>query len=196
MQKIRLAALCAAVALAAPVSAQQHAHADNADHHSMVAPIVTALSGDIEQVEQKLIALAEAIPEESWGWRPGEGVRSIGEVFMHVAADNYFIPVLAGAPAPAETGVTREYQTAVAYESRSMNKAQTIAAMRASFAHVRGIVGALDHEDLMASHDFFGNQMSGTQVWVLAATHLHEHLGQLIAYARSNGVTPPWSRGG
>ena len=196
MQKIRLAALCAAIALAAPAAAQQHAHADHGDHHSMTAPIIAALSGDIEQVEQKLVALAEAIPEDRWGWRPAEGVRSIGEVFMHVAADNYYIPVLAGAPAPAETGVTREYQSAVAYESRPMNKAQTIAALRASFAHVQTVLGEVDHEGLMANHDFFGNQMSGTQVWVLAATHLHEHLGQLIAYARSNGITPPWSRGG
>ena len=31
-------------------------------------------------------------------------------------------------------------------------------------------------------------------VWIVTATHLHEHLGQLIAYARSNNVTPPWSK--
>ena len=161
----------------------------------MTSPLVTALSGDIEQVEQKLISLAEAIPEDRWSWRPAAGVRSIGEVFMHIAADNYFIPVLAGAAAPAETGITNEYQSAVAYETRQLSKAQTIEAMRASFAHVRGIVSGLEHDDLMASHNFFGNQMSGTQVWVLAATHLHEHLGQAIAYARSNEIVPPWSRG-
>jgi uncharacterized damage-inducible protein DinB len=196
MHKTTLAALCAAVAIAAPLSAQQHAaHAEHDDRHTMAAPIVSALSGDIEQVEEKMLALAEAIPEDRWSWRPGDGVRSIGEVFMHVAADNYFMPVLAGTPAPAETGVTREYQTAAAYERRAMNKAETIAAMRASFAHLRGVLGAVDHEDLMADLDFFGNQMSGTQVWVLTATHLHEHLGQVIAYARSNGVVPPWSRG-
>lgn len=200
MHKLRLAALCAAVAIAVPASAQEHAahaeHEDDADHHAMMAaPIVTALAGDIEQVEQKLLSLAEAIPEADWDWRPGAGVRSIGEVFMHVAADNYFIPALAGAPAPAETGVRADsYETAVAYESREMTKAQTIEALRTSFAHVRGILAAVGHDELMASYDFFGNQMSGTQVWVLTATHLHEHLGQAIAYARSNAVVPPWSR--
>ena len=201
MMKNSLTALCAAVVIAAPASAQQHAahgeHADNADHHAMMAaPIVSALAGDIEQVEQKLIGLAEAIPEANWGWRPGEGVRSIGEVFLHVAADNYFIPALAGAAAPAETGIRGDsYQTAVAYETRQLNKAQTIEALRASFGHVRGILNEVGHDELMADYDFFGNRMSGTQVWVLTATHLHEHLGQAIAYARSNGIAPPWSRG-
>jgi len=76
-----------------------------------------------------------------------------------------------------------------------MNKAQTIEALRASFAHLGDIAGAVDHDDLHASHSFFGNQMSGIQIWLLTATHLHEHLGQTIAYARSVGVAPPWSRG-
>ena len=194
MQKLRLAALFAAIAVAAPAGAQQHAgHA--APGHDMSPAIVAALVGDVEQVEQKMIALAEAVPEESWGWRPAEGVRSIGEVVMHVAADNYFIPALAGAAAPAETGISGDsYQTAVAYESRPATKAEAIEAMRQSFAHVRAVMGGVDHAGLMANHNFFGNQMSGTQVWVLTATHLHEHLGQLIAYARSNGVVPPWSR--
>jgi len=197
MSKLSIAALCGAVAFAAPAAAQEHgahAAADHSDHHSMSAPIVEAIAADIQEVEEKLVALAEAIPDDRWTWRPAEGVRSIGEVFMHVAADNYFIPVLAGAPAPAETGITNSYQTAVAYESRPMTKAQTIAAMRASFAHVQGILDEIGHEELMESYNFFGNQMNGVQVWVLAATHLHEHLGQSIAYARSNGIVPPWSR--
>lgn len=185
MRKTILAALCATLALATPAAAQ----------HDMSGPIVQALIGDIGQVEQKLVGLAEAIPEEQWSWRPAAGVRSIGEVFLHVAADNYFIPAMAGAAAPAETGIRGDdYNTAVAYETRTLNKEQTIAALRASFAHLRGVMEGVDHAALMANHNFFGNQMSGLQVWVLTATHLHEHLGQSIAYARSNNITPPWSR--
>ena len=66
--------------------------------------------------------------------------------------------------------------------------------MRASFAHRYGVLGMADHDALMSRHDFFGNEMSGLQILVLTATHLHEHLGQQIAYARSNDITPPWSR--
>ena len=202
MKSIRLAVLAAAALVATPLAAQEHGQhgqqpaADHADHHDGPPPYVTAIARDLEQVEQKMVGLAEAIPEEQWGWRPGEGVRSIGEVFMHVAADNYFLPAMMGAAAPAETGIRGDdFNTAVAYERRTMNKAQTIEVMRASFAHMRDAVNAVSHDDLHANHSFFGNEMTGIQIWLLTATHLHEHLGQTIAYARSVGVTPPWSRG-
>ena len=206
MKTLRLAALAAAALVATPVAAQQHgqhgqhgqaAAADHADHHQAgPPPYIEAIARDLEMVERKLVDLAEAIPEERWGWRPAEGVRSIGEVLMHVAADNYFFPALVGVDAPAETGIRGDdFNTAVAYEQRTMNKAQTIETLRASFAHLRTTVGAVSHDDLHASHSFFGNQMTGIQIWLAATTHLHEHLGQQIAYARSVGVAPPWSRG-
>jgi hypothetical protein len=55
-------------------------------------------------------------------------------------------------------------------------------------------MGAADDAALARKMSVFGSEMSGTDLWVLTATHLHEHLGQLIAYARSNNVVPPWSR--
>lgn len=205
MKTLRLAALAAAALVATPLAAQQHeqhgqhnqqAPADHADHHAGPPPYIAAIAGDLEMAERKLVGLAEAIPEEHWGWRPGEGVRSVGEVFMHVTADNYFFPAMVGVEAPAETGIRGDdFNTAVAYERRAMNRAQTIEALRASFAHLRNTVGAVSHDDLHASHTFFGNQMTGIQIWLAATTHLHEHLGQSIAYARSVGVAPPWSRG-
>ena len=60
---------------------------------------------DIGGVETKVIGLAKAIPADKYGWRPGQGVRSVHELFMHIAADNYLIPAAAGTPAPAETGI-------------------------------------------------------------------------------------------
>ena len=205
MKTLRCAALAAVTFVAMPLAAQeqgqhgqhgQHAPADHADHHAGPPPYITAIAGDLEMAERKLVGLAEAIPEEQWSWRPGEGVRSIGEVFMHVTADNYFFPAMVGVDAPAETGIRGDdFNTAVAYERRAMNKAQTIEALRASFAHLRSTVAAVSHDDLHASHTFFGNQMTGIQIWLAATTHLHEHLGQSIAYARSVGVAPPWSQG-
>src|SRR6202040_1483729 len=51
--------------------------------------------------QEKLVALAEAMPADKYGWRPGEGVRSVGEVFMHVASANFFLPTFWGAKMPA-----------------------------------------------------------------------------------------------
>ncbi len=183
------AALVSAAVLPREVVAQAAGDAD------ATPPVVEALLRDIETVEEKMIALAEAIPEAQFDWRPAEGVRSVAEVITHVAADNYFLPTAAGVAAPAATGIqSGDYASVQAYEGRTMSKAEAIAAMRDSFAHLRAAMEKTDDAFLGSTLDLFGSQMSGLYLWVLTTTHLHEHLGQSIAYARSNGVVPPWSQ--
>ena len=177
-----LPALAMLAALTLPASAQHHASTVTAD-----------LREDIEQVEKKMLDLARAIPEDKYGWRPGAGVRSVGEVVMHVAADNYLIPAAAGTPAPAETGITGDdYKTAAAFEKRPLDRDATIKELEASFAFLKKALGATG--DMSRSVKLFGQEFTLQQTWILATTHLHEHLGQAIAYARSNDVVPPWSR--
>ena len=190
MRTVHRLGLMTLTALAAAVSIP-------ASSHAQAPAVVDALMRDIDMLEQKLIGLAEAIPEEQYGWRPGEGVRSVGEVMMHVAADNYFIPTIAGVTAPTATGIKAgDYQSVLAYEGRSATKAEAIAATRESFVHLRTAMQAVDDAALGASLNVFGTSMSGLDLWILATTHLHEHLGQMIAYARSNSVVPPWNQGG
>jgi uncharacterized damage-inducible protein DinB len=181
-----ISSLCVAAALVvAPAVAAQHAH------HSSVA---TDLRTDIEQVEKKMLDLARAIPEDKYGWRPGEGVRSVAEVLKHVAADNYLMPAAMGFTPDASTGIKGDdYKTALAYEKRAMNKAEAIAALERSFAFLKKSLGDTPAARMGAGVKMFGMDFTGQQAWLLATTHLHEHLGQLIAYARSNGVAPPWS---
>ena len=158
------------------------------------ASVTADLLTDIGQVEKKLIDLARAIPEDKFGWRPGQGVRSVGEVVLHVASDNYLIPAALGfAPDPA-TGIKGEdYNTALAFEKRPMNKAAAIAELEKSFAFLKKSLGDTPATRLGQPVRMFGQPFTMQQAWILGTTHLHEHLGQLIAYARSNGVKPPWS---
>ena len=149
---------------------------------------------DVGDVEKKVLDLAKAIPESAYAWRPGPGVRSTGEVLQHVAADNYFLPALLDIPAPKETGITKEYKTAAAFEKRPMNKAAVIAELEKSFAFLRTSMTATTDAQLNTAIDMFGQKGTARGLWITTATHLHEHLGQLIAYARSNSVTPPWSK--
>lgn len=142
---------------------------------------------------EKIQGLAEAIPEADYGWRPAEGVRSVGEVFKHVAADNYLLPAILGVEAPPETGITMEYATVQAYEARDIDKAQIVQELTASFDHLEAAVAAT-RGDLDRTATAFGTEFTAGGLWAMAVTHLHEHLGQGIAYARSNGVVPPWSR--
>lgn len=155
--------------------------------------VLGELQRDLDQVEKKILGLARAIPESAYAWRPAEGVRSIGEVLQHIAADNYYLPVLAGVPAPAETGITKEYKTAEAFEKKPFTRDAAIAEVEKSFAFLRKALSAADGK-LDEPIDMFGRKTTTRGLWIGTVTHLHEHLGQLIAYARSNKVVPPWSQ--
>lgn len=160
------------------------------DAQTMVDHLLTQTN----DARDKIMGLAQAIPEEDYGWRPMEGVRSVAEVFQHVAADNYLLPAIAGLPAPDATGIILEdYSTVQAYENRTATKDEIVAELGASFDHLATAAGLI-RSDLDAEYQAFGSDFTGGSLWTLTVTHLHEHLGQAIAYARSNEVVPPWSQ--
>ena len=141
----------------------------------------------IDQAKDKLVALAEAIPAEKYAWRPGEGVRSAGEVFNHVSSANFFLPTFWGAKVPA--GVDpRTFE-----KELSGDKAKTIDTLKKSFDNLRAAILAEPEADLSRKIKIFGNDATVRDAMMILASHAHEHLGQSIAYARSNGVVPPWS---
>ena len=140
----------------------------------------------ISDAESKLNQLAEAIPEEKYTWRPMEGVRSPAEVFMHVAAANYGIPSFWGVKPPEGF----DFKT---YEKSLSKKADIQKAMAASFVHVKDALMAVSNADLVKPFDFFGRKTTVRGGYIFVASHCHEHLGQMIAYARMNGVVPPWT---
>jgi hypothetical protein len=114
---------------------------------------------------------------------------------MHVAADNYFLPAVMGTAAPPDTGINgKEYKTAAAFEQRKMTRDQIIAELEKSFAFVKTAATATTDAKLEAPLEAFGQKTTNRGMWLSTATHLHEHLGQLITYARSNKVAPPWSK--
>ena len=84
----------------------------------------------LSTLEEKIVGLAEAIPEGKYTWRPGEGVRSVSEAFLHVASANYRLPNMIGTPPPEGMDFTD-------YDKSTTDKAEVIAAMKASFAHYR-----------------------------------------------------------
>jgi len=157
------------------------------------AAVVANLERTVGIAHEKFMALAQAMPEEHYGWRPMEGVRSVGEVFVHVAADNWFGPAVVGVEAPAETGVTTEDATVSAYQERALSKEEILAEMEASFQHMLAAMQATAPraEGEVALR---GNPLTVADLWVRLIVHMHEHLGQSVAYGRSLEVVPPWSR--
>lgn len=159
------------------------------------AGLMGDLIGDITDVETKIVGLAKAMPEASYGWRPMPGVRSVGEALVHVAADNYFMPAAVGIAPPASSGISgTDYKTVAAYEQKTRARAEIIAEVEQSFAFLKKAMNDTPDAKLDGAIKVFGRESSLRSTWVMTTTHLHEHLGQLIAYARSNKVTPPWSK--
>jgi uncharacterized damage-inducible protein DinB len=156
--------------------------------------LMSDLTRDVKQVHSKMMQLAKAMPEKAYAWRPGMGVRSTEETFMHVAADNYFIPTAMGFSAPPETGITEKFETSVAFEKKTRTREEALAELEKSFAFLEKLMGSFPEDKLDAPLDVFGQKMTNRRLWIMTTTHLHEHLGQLIAYARSNNVRPPWSK--
>lgn len=150
---------------------------------------------DLEQLEKKIVGLAREMPEAAFAWRPGEGVRSTQETLMHLAADNYFIPAIAGFAPPAATEINgKDYKTTVAFEKRAVTRDEAIQEVEKSFAFLKATLKDFPQAKLETPLQVFGQEMTHRRLWFMAVTHVHEHLGQLIAYARTNKVVPPWSR--
>ena len=185
--RLTLAVLLVATS-ASPLAAQQSAAA---------APtgLIADLVRDVSQVERKMLGLARAVPADKYGWRPGAGVRSVGDLVMHVTADNHLFPAILGTPADPSTGITAEYKTAQAFEKRQISRDSSIAELERSFAFLKKSLAATPESRLSQKVSMFGQEFTTQQAWLLATVHLHEHLGQFIAYARTNNVTPPWSQG-
>lgn len=171
--------------LAAPLAAQAP------------AGLMGELVKDVTGVQARLVSLARALPDTALAWRPGTGVRSSGEVLLHVASDNYLLPAGVGVAIPASTGISAtDFSTLTTYEKRPLSRDEIIAEMDRSFAHLIAAMSATPPARLEEKVTFFGQEMTVRSLWMVTALHLHEHLGQLIAYTRTNGVTPPWSRQG
>ena len=137
---------------------------------------------NLDDVERKIVSLAEATPESKFTWRPGKGVRSISEVYMHIAGSNYVLASFLGVQAPRTNGDA---------ETRVTKKGEVLAELRRSFEHLHEAISTTN--DLDRPVKLFGSQTTRRGVVLTIVSHLHEHLGQSIAYARMNNVVPPWS---
>jgi uncharacterized damage-inducible protein DinB len=138
---------------------------------------------DLDDMQKKILSLAMAVPAEKYSWRPGRGVRSVSEVYMHIAGGNYTLVSFVGDKAMVDT---RSFE-------RITDKTRVLEELRRSFDYVRdSIIGTSDAE-LEKPIRMFGTDSTERAAFMMALNHLHEHLGQSVAYARMNGVVPPWS---
>jgi uncharacterized damage-inducible protein DinB len=145
------------------------------------ATIQAVLTGNQAQVVQ----LAEAFSEEQYDWRPSEGVSSVGEALLHVAGANYYLASKMGFAPPADVDMMSL--------GKITGKENIIAALKKSNKFALETIVKVESAQLTDEVDFGFAKMNKLGGLLAMMEHNGEHKGQLIAYARSNGVVPPWS---
>jgi hypothetical protein len=180
--QVLLSAMLALVVLPASARAQDAAAKDSA------AAVKAAFLADVEAMRVKFVGLAEVFPPDKYTWRPMDGVRSVSEVLMLIASEGYgFAPsAFGGKPA-----MSREESGAL---SKITDKAQVIEHLNKGFAYAKQTIEAIDPATLAGKRTVFGRERTLPEVVLFVGGDMHEHLGQLIAYARMNRLVPPWSK--
>lgn len=136
---------------------------------------------------RQILQLAEAMPEDKYSWRPAPGVRSVSEVYVHIALANLFLLGRAGVkPAVDLASVPKDPEKTIT------SKADVIAWLKKSFDAVRTGYESADRQQAVK---LFNRETTADGVFLRILVHNHEHMGQAVAYARLNGVAPPWSGG-
>jgi uncharacterized damage-inducible protein DinB len=158
---------------------------------------------DFNTTSKQLIQLAEAVPDAKYGWRPGDGVRSVSEVYVHIAAGNFLLLGVTGVKPPADyflpTGATgKDAVQAVLAQMQKLEKTVTkkddvVKMLKASLDSVRDHFSSANAADLDQPVEFFGQKTTVRRIYIRIIAHVNEHYGQSIAYARMNGIKPPWS---
>jgi len=142
----------------------------------------TGWMGEFNFTADEVARLAEAVPASKYGWRPQDGVRSISEVYVHIAVAHLFFL--------RSAGVTVDASKMQGAEKKIVAKDEVVKFLKDSIAQVKENYPKLDLQKKVHFVDADTN-IDGIMIHLLA--HTNEHLGQSIAYARMNGVVPPWS---
>lgn len=184
MRIIAAILMMAASALAQP----SNAHAAKHPASYWLEGLWQGYEGEWTHVTRQVLALAEATPAEKYAWRPVPGVRSFSEVYMHIAVANFWLLSVTG-PKPPDG-------FAPGMEKRVTQKAEVIDWLKRSFDAVKAERAKLKPADFARAVKNNGIEATVDGMYLRILVHANEHMGQAVAYARTAGFAPPWSKGG
>ncbi len=142
--------------------------------------------GEWGHVSRQLIALADATPAEKFAWRPAQGVRSMSEVYIHIVLANFYLLSVTGPKLPADMKSSDLEKTVTA-------KPDVIDWLKRSLEAVKTARLSLKPGDLQRKVKINGRDANVDGMYLRIIVHANEHMGQLVAYCRMNGIVPPWS---
>lgn len=188
----RLGTLVFAAAMVLPAARLAAQAAERVPDRASAIEVRKQFMDDLDTLHTKFVALAQAFPADKYSWRPAPGVRSVGEVFMHVASEFYvYTPMsFGGARSPV---IPKGDEPMKKFEAMS-TKPEVLKHLNDGFAYAKSTVNGLDPASLTGKLKIFGGEYNILETSYGMAGDMHEHLGQLIAYARANGIKPPWTK--
>ena len=189
MNKMFLAVLLLSVGVSsgsAAASAQSSDGSASADHTAPSYDMKAQSLADLQVVQKKFVDLANAIPADKFTWRPSADSRSFAEVYLHVAGERYGILGLGGATSPA--GFDRK-----TFEKSTTDRARIVDELNKSWEFTQKTINGMTNADFAKLLPKLGPQANAGDVIYILVADAHEHLGQLVAYARVNGIVPPWT---
>jgi uncharacterized damage-inducible protein DinB len=182
-----LSLICFACMVNASAFAMHAPPADNTTDHTAPSYDMKAQALlDLKGVNQKCVDLAEALPSDKLTWRPSPDTRSFAEVFLHVAGERYGFLSMLGATPPAEFKAGQ-------FDKSTIERARIVNALNQSWDFTSKTINGMSNADFAKLLPKLGPQANEGDVVYLLVADAHEHLGQLIAYARQNGIVPPWT---
>ncbi|MEP6729051.1 MAG: DinB family protein [bacterium] len=169
-------------AVASPALAQGVKQAGAPKTPAAAASAVADVRDQWHTLSGYVLQAAMDVPEDKYAFKPTPAVRSMGELFTHVAgAQSMFCAVALGQKPPAEDAV------------KVTTKADVVAALKQSNANCERAYAQSDAAS-GGSVDVFGKQHSRLYVLIMNATHDGEHYGNLVTYMRMNNMVPPSSK--
>jgi len=189
MKKLFLAAFALALGAtlgAIRTSAQAPASSQPEDKTAPSYDLKAQAMLDLDLQNKKVISLVEVLPQDKFNWRPSADARSFAEVFLHIAGERYQILALGGAATPAGFDPKT-------YEKSTTDKAKIIEELKNTEDFAQATIGAMTNADFAKPLPKLGPQANAGDVIYILAADCHEHMGQLVAYARENAIVPPWT---
>jgi uncharacterized damage-inducible protein DinB len=175
MRTIRIASVVFALAIITAVSVTP------SQAQPPAQSVQAALSQEAGTLSDKFTGLARVMAGK-YDWKPGQGVRSVGDVFNLIVMENGYL-------ARSLTGAAGGERPAPITDPEKLQEA-----LKTSYANLQQTIAGLSDADLKAPVKVFGRDMTKEGAIRYLFGDQHEHLGQSIAYARTNGVVPPWSK--
>jgi uncharacterized damage-inducible protein DinB len=148
------------------------------------SPVADALRANARRSATNLIASAETMPAERYGFRPTPAQMSFGQVVVHLAEGNdQLCSLISGAAAPQRAKV-----------DTTDAKDKLVARLRETFQFCDSVLAKVDDSKLAEPLPIFGRQLTRANVIVITVADWADHYSQAAIYLRLNGLLPPTAR--